>query len=161
MEVNSFRLSAEGLEKVKKELKRYETKESAILPALYIVQKENKGWISSEAIHYLSQVMDIPESKINETFNFYTMYNKKPVGKYHVQVCTNISCALNGARELADHICKNLNAKYEEVTADGRYTVSKVECLGSCGTAPMMQVNDRYYENLNPESAMNILRGMK
>lgn len=156
-----FQLSNEGLDAVKKELTRYETKESAIIPSLYIAQKENKGWINPEVIHHLSHVMDIPESKINEVFKFYTMFNQKPVGKYHVQVCTNISCAVEGGRELANHICHELGVKTDEVTPDGRFTISKVECLGSCGTAPMMQVNDAYHEKLTPESAMNLLRTMK
>jgi NADH-quinone oxidoreductase subunit E len=156
-----FQLSSEGLSAVKKELSRYETKESAIIPSLYIAQKENKGWVSKEVIHHLSSVMDIPESKINEVFQFYTMFNQKPVGRYHVQVCTNISCALEGGRELADHVCHELKVKLGEITEDNRFTVSRVECLGSCGTAPMMQVNDKYFENLTNESAMNILRGMK
>lgn len=158
---SKFQLSAEGTAAVKKELTRYEAKESAIIPSLYIAQKENQGWVSNDVIKHLSQVMEIPESRINEVFKFYTMFNQKQVGKYHVQVCTNISCALVGSRELAHHLCKELNVKYDEITADGRFTVSKVECLGSCGTAPMMQVNDRYYENLTPESAMNTLRTMK
>ncbi|MBM6453166.1 complex I 24 kDa subunit family protein, partial [Lacticaseibacillus paracasei] len=92
---------------------------------------------------------------------FYTMFNQKPVGKYHVQVCTNISCAVEGGRELASSLCKELNVHLDEITPDGRFTVSRVECLGSCGTAPMMQVNDKYYEKLTTESAMNLLRGMK
>jgi NADH-quinone oxidoreductase subunit E len=156
-----FQLSPEGLAAVKKELIRYESKDSAIIPSLYIAQKENKGWVNDEVIHHLSQVMDIPDARIYEVFKFYTMFNQKPVGKYHVQVCTNISCALNGSRELAGHLCKEMKIGYDQVTEDGRFTISKVECLGSCGTAPMMQVNDAYYENLTPESAMNILRGMK
>ena len=156
-----FQLSTEGIGKIKTELSRYEAKESAIIPALYIAQAENKGWVNEEVIKTLSQLMDISESKITEVFKFYTMFNQKPVGSFHVQVCTNISCALNGSRELASHICKELKIGYDQVTDDGRFTVSKVECLGSCGTAPMMQVNDRYFENLTPESAMNILRGMK
>jgi NADH-quinone oxidoreductase subunit E len=156
-----FQLSSDGLQSVKKELSRYETKESAIIPSLFIAQKENKGWVSQDVISHLSQVMEIPESKINEVFKFYTMFNQKPVGKYHVQVCATISCALNGARELSNHLCHELKVKMNEVTEDGRFTVSRVECLGSCGTAPMMQVNDRYYENLTNESAMNILRGLK
>ena len=156
-----FELSAEGKAAVKKELDRYESKDSAIIPSLYIAQKENQGWVNTEVINHLSKIMDIPESKITEVFKFYTMFNQKPVGKHHVQVCTNISCAVNGSRELASHICKELDTKFDQVSKDGRFTVSKVECLGSCGTAPMMQVNDKYYENLTPESAMNILRGMK
>jgi NADH-quinone oxidoreductase subunit E len=156
-----FKLSEQGLAEVKKELARYEVKESAIIPSLYIAQKENSGFINPGVIHHLSEVMDIPEARINEVFKFYTMFNQKPVGKYHVQVCANISCALEGSRELAGYICHELGVKYDEITADGRFTVSKVECLGSCGTAPMMQVNDHYHEKLTPESAMNLLRGMK
>lgn len=156
-----FKLSEQGLANVKKELARYEAKESAIIPSLYIAQKENNGFITPDMIRHLSQVMDIPEARINEVFKFYTMFNQEPVGKYHVQVCTNISCALEGGREMASHICKELGVKLNEVTADGRFTVSKVECLGSCGTAPMMQVNDTYHEKLTPESAMNLLRGMR
>lgn len=156
-----FELSQDGLAKVKAELARYESKESAIIPSLYVAQKENKGFITAEVIKTLSTVMDIPEARINEVFKFYTMFNQKPVGKYHVQVCANISCALEGGRELADHICHELNVGYNEVTSDGRFTVSRVECLGSCGTAPMMQVNDSYHEKLTPDSAMNLLRGMK
>jgi NADH-quinone oxidoreductase subunit E len=156
-----FKLSEEGTKKIQQELSRYETKESAIIPALYIAQKENNGWVNTEVVNSLSALMGIPESKINEVFKFYTMFNQKTVGKFHVQVCTNISCALNGSRELANHICQELKVKYDQITPDGRFSVSKVECLGSCGTAPMMQVNDRYYENLTHESAMNLLRGMK
>jgi NADH-quinone oxidoreductase subunit E len=156
-----FQLSQEGISAVKNELARYETKESAIIPSLYIAQKENKGWVSKDVISNLSRVMEIPESKINEVFKFYTMFNQKPVGKYHVQVCTNISCALEGGRELSDHLCHELKVQLGDVSEDGRFTVNRVECLGSCGTAPMMQVNDRYFENLTNESAMNILRGLK
>ena len=157
----SFQLSPAGVSAVQSELKRYERKESAIIPALFIAQKENQGWINVDVINELSKVMEIPEARINEVFTFYSMFNKQPVGKYHVQVCTNISCAVEGGRELAESICSQLGVKLDEVTSDGRFTVSRVECLGSCGTAPMMQVNDDYYEKLTPESAMNILRGMK
>jgi NADH-quinone oxidoreductase subunit E len=156
-----FQLSNNGKEKILQEMKRYEARESAIIPALYIAQKENMGFINDAVIETLSKVMDIPQARISEVFKFYTMFNQKPVGKYHVQVCCNISCALNGGRELANHICKDLKTEFDQVTDDGRYTVSRVECLGSCGTAPMMQVNEKYYENLSPEMAMNILRGLK
>lgn len=157
---NGFTLSSEGLAKVKAELKRYEAKESAIIPALYVAQTENHGWISPSVIRHLSTVMDIPESKINEVFTFYTMFNKVPVGKYHVQVCGTLSCHVNGAPELMAHLCKELKVGMDEVTADGKFSVSRVECLGSCGTAPMMQINNGYHENLTPELAMNILRGL-
>lgn len=156
-----FQLSSEAKAKVQSEMKRYETKESAVIPALYVAQKENGGWISDDVVEYLSKLMEIPAARINEVVKFYTMFNQKPVGKHHVQVCCNISCALNGGREIAEHICKELKTGYGEVTEDGRFSISKVECLGSCSTAPMMQVNEKYYENLTPESAMNTLRGLK
>ncbi len=156
-----FQLSPEGKAKILSELKRYESRQSAVLPALYIGQKENNGFISPAVIQELSRVMEIPESQINEVFTFYTMYNKDKVGKYHVQVCRTLSCMLSGAEELTAHLCKELNTRLGQMTVDGRFTVTEAECLGSCGTAPMMQIGDKYYENLTPESAMNILRGMK
>ena len=156
-----FRLSQEGEEFVKNELTRYEDRRSAILPALFRAQKENDGWVSPDCITYLSKTMDMPERLIEVDFSFYTMYNKKPLGKYHVQVCTNVSCVMNGGRELFDTFCKTYGAQAEEMTADGRFTFSKVECLGSCGTAPMMQVNDDYHENLTADSAVALLNGMK
>ena len=154
---NDFKLSPEGIEFVKRELTRYETPYSAIIPSLFRVQKE-KGWVPPAAVPYLSQLMKLPEAHINEVLYFYTMFNKEPVGKLHVQVCTNISCAMNGARELADAICRHYNVKPGEVSADGKVTVSRVECLGSCDTAPMMQVNDAYHENLTVESALKKLK---
>src|SRR6185312_2760019 len=154
-----FKLSNEGEEFVKKELKRYETAYSAIIPSLFRVQKE-QGWCPPESVPYLAKLMKLPEAHINEVLYFYTMFNKKPVGKLHVQVCTNISCAMNGGRELADHLCKAFGVKDGEVSSNGKVTVSRVECLGSCGTAPMMQVNDRYIEGLTPETALRKLKEM-
>ena len=156
-----FKLSDDGVEFVKKELQRYETPRSAIIPALFRAQTENGGWVSPECVAYLSQLMDLPEAWINEVLHFYTMFNKEPVGKYHVQVCCNVSCAMNGGRELADHLCRSFKVKAGDVSEDGRYTISRVECLGSCGTAPMMQVKDQYFEDLTPESAVKLLQEMK
>ena len=103
-----FSLSEEGVAFVKRELNRYEDRRSAVIPALYRVQKENKGWVSPESVTYLSHLMDIPSAWIEEVLTFYTMFNKRPVGKYHVQVCCNISCSMNGGREMADHLCSTL-----------------------------------------------------
>lgn len=156
-----FELSVEGQEFVKKELKRYETIESAIIPSLYQVQKENDGWVSEESIAYLSQLMDIPEARINEVFHFYTMFNKKPVGKYHVQVCCNVACAMSGTREIADSFLEQYSVKEGEMTSDGQFTFTRVECLGACDKAPMMQINDDYHEGLTPESARQLLKDLK
>lgn len=153
-----YKMSNDAVEFVKKELTRYETKYSAIIPSLFRVQKDN-GWVPPEAVKELSGIMGLPEAHINEVLYFYTMFNKEPVGKFHVQVCCNISCAMAGGRELTDALCKHYGVKPGEVSADGKITVSKVECLGSCGTAPMLQVNDRYLENLTtPETAIKKLK---
>ncbi len=156
-----FELSKDGLEFVNKEMKRYETKRSAIIPCLFKIQEENGGWVSPESIFYLAKIMDVPESWVHEVSSFYTMFNQEPVGRFHVQVCCNISCAMNGGRELADHLVKSLNIGEEGMSPDGRFTVTRVECLGSCGTAPMMQVNEDYHENLTPDKAVKILRELE
>ena len=155
-----FELSAEGKEFVKKELKRYEDVHSAIIPSLYRAQKENGGFISEDVIAHLGHVLDIPAARINEVFQFYTMFNQEPVGKYHVQVCCNISCHMNGAKDLFAHLCREFGVKEGEMSSDGRYSFTRVECLGSCDTAPMMQVNEEYHENLTAESAIQLLREM-
>ena len=156
-----FKLSDSGVEFVKKELKRYETRRSAIIPCLFKAQEENGGWVSPDCVAHLAELMDLPAIQINEVLSFYTMFNKKPVGKLHVQVCCNISCAMNGGRELASHICKKYGVKPGDMSEDGLVSLSKVECLGSCGTAPMMQVNDEYHENLTQESAIQVIENLK
>lgn len=153
-------LSKEGIEIIKKELTRYESRQSAIIPALFQVQKE-KGWVSPESIDELSKIMDIPPAQINEVATFYTMFNKKPTGKYHIQVCTNLTCSMKKGRELTDYIANKLGVKEGEISPCGKYTVSRVECLGSCGTAPMLQVNFDYHENLNEKKVDELLARLK
>jgi NADH-quinone oxidoreductase subunit E len=158
-----FKLSDEGLRFVKNELTRYETKQSAIIRCLYKVQEENGGWVSPEAVAHLSAVMDLPVAQIDEVATFYTMFNKKPVGQYHVQVCRTLSCAMAGAQEITELMMKQGGCKkLGEVSADGQFTFSQVECLGSCGTAPMLQINrDPFIENLTPESATQLIQKLK
>jgi NADH-quinone oxidoreductase subunit E len=156
-----FELSAEGQQFVKKELARYETKESAIIPCLYRVQQENGGWVNPESIAMLSKLMDIPEARINEVFHFYTMFNKEPVGKYHVQVCCNVACCMAGTREMLQSFLKEHKVEQGDITKDGRFTFTQVECLGACDKAPMMQINDDYHENLTMEKAKQLLQGLK
>lgn len=154
-----FELSQKSIDLINKELSRYETKYSSIIPSLFIIQKE-KGWVSDDAVAFFAKLSGLPDAHVNEVRQFYTMFNQEPVGKLHVQVCTNISCSMNGGRELADHICRHYKAKLGEISPDGKVTVSRVECLGSCDTAPMMQVNDRYVENMTPEKAIEALKEM-
>ncbi len=162
MEQKGFALSSSTKEFIKKELQRYESPRSAILPCLFEVQqKDAGGWLSDEAVRVVADEMHLPEAQVSEVFYFYTMFNKKPVGKYHVQVCCNVSCALGGARELVQKLCQKFNVKEGEVSACGRYSFSKVECLGSCDGAPMMQVNRMpYKENLNFDSAVEYLKNL-
>ena len=158
-----FKLSEEGLKYVQSELVRYETKQSAIIRCLYRAQDENHGWVGSDVIQHLSEVMEIPASQIEEVATFYTMFNKKPVGKFHIQVCCTLSCAMAGGRELTDFMMKEAGCeKYGDVSADGLFTFNKVECLGSCDTAPMLQINrDPYTENLNQEKAAQLIRDLR
>jgi len=137
-------------------LTRYPDKEAVILPALYLAQREF-GHVSDEAIVYVAGLLGVSPAQIEGVATFYTMYNRKPVGKYHVQICRNISCSLLGAEHLIEHVAGKLGVKPGGTTPDGKFTLSLAECLGSCGTAPVMQVNDDYYENLTEASIDAIL----
>ncbi len=154
---NKVWIEEEDKSYILKELKRYEHHYSAIIPSLFCIQRRH-GWVHPQSVVELAVISKIPEAHISEVLNFYTMFNKVPVGKLHVQVCTNVSCAMNGGRELADHICKKYKVRYGEVSKDGNVTVNKVECLGACHNAPMMQINDNYYENLTSESAIETIQ---
>jgi NADH-quinone oxidoreductase E subunit len=135
----------------------YPTKQAAVMPALWIAQ-EQFGWLSTDVMQYVGDVLHIPYETVLGVAEFYTMYNKKPVGKYHLQVCTNVSCMLCGGYDVFDYISQKLGIKNGETTADGIFTLSEAECLGSCGTAPMMQVNNYYEENLNKENIDHLLK---
>ncbi|MDE0151737.1 MAG: NAD(P)H-dependent oxidoreductase subunit E [Bdellovibrionales bacterium] len=145
-----FKLSPEGIEFVKKEMVRYETKLSAVIPCLYRVQDENEGWISPECVAYLSRLMDLGESEIYEVLTFYTMFNQKPVKPLHVQVCCNVSCAMQGSRKILEELKKQNNSNV---------TLSAVECLGSCDTAPVLQINrEPYMEKVSLEQITKTLQ---
>ena len=135
---------------------RYPDRKAVILPALNLAQKEF-GYVSDEAIVYIAGLVGTSPAEIEGVATFYTMYNRKPVGKYHVQICRNISCSLLGAEHLIGHVAGKLGVKPGGTTPDGKFTLSLAECLGSCGTAPVMQVNDDYYENLTEASIDAIL----
>ncbi len=139
---------------------RYPNREAVILPALHLAQQEF-GYVSDEAIRYVAGLVGVSAARVEGVATFYTMYNRKPVGKYHVQICRNISCSLMGAEHLIERVSKKLGIKPGQTTPDGRFTLSQVECLGSCGTAPVMQVNDDYYENLTADSIERILDGLR
>ncbi len=151
-------------DKVKSEIQqlkaRYPHPNSALLPALALAQKEH-GWLSPEVLEEVATVMELSPAQVGSVASFYTMFNRRPVGKYLIQVCTNIACSLLGAEHIVEHLKRQLGINVGETTPDGRFTLMEVECLGSCGTAPVMQVNDTYYENLTAERVDEILAELR
>jgi NADH-quinone oxidoreductase subunit E len=152
--------SPETFKKFEETVGRYPQKEAAMLPVLYLAQQEF-GYLSAEAIEYVARLMGQSPAKVHGVVSFYTMYNMKPIGRHHIQVCRTLSCALAGAENITSFIKRKLAIELGQTTADRRFTLSEVECLASCGTAPMMQINDDYYENLNEERVMEILESLK
>lgn len=130
---------------------RYPKKKSAIMPALYLAQ-EHFGWVSKEAVKWVAEELSLPPAHVESVATFYTMYYKRPVGTYHVQVCRTLSCMLCGAKDISKYLAARLSVSPGEVTSDGLWSWEEVECLGSCGTAPMVEINDVFFENLTPES---------
>ena len=141
-------------------LTRYPNKEAALLPTLHLVQ-ETWGWISPEAVHYVGELLDLSPATVFGVVSFYDMYDQKPVGKYRLRVCTNLSCMVSNAYDIYEHLCDRLQVNPHETTKDGLYTVLEVECLGSCGTAPVVQVNNDYHENMSVEKMDSLLERLK
>jgi len=139
---------------------RYPEPKAAMLMVLWEVQKE-KGWIDSESEAWVGKRLGTSPAQVHGVVSFYTMYKQKPMGRHHVQVCTTLSCMLRGSDELMGHLEQKLGIKPGEVTADGKFSLVRVECLGSCGTAPMFQLNDDYHENLTLESVDRLLEGLE
>jgi NADH-quinone oxidoreductase subunit E len=152
--------SPETLKKFEETVRRYPKKEAAMLPVLYLAQQEF-GYLSPDAIDYVAKLMGQSPARVHGVVSFYTMFNMKPIGRHHIQVCRTLSCALGGSEKITDFIKKKLAIELGQTTSDGRFTLSEVECLASCGTAPMMQINDDYYENLNEEKVTGILDSLK
>jgi NADH-quinone oxidoreductase subunit E len=147
-------------ENVKAQIKQFKGKypdpKSALLTALHVAQREY-GWLSPEVMGDVAKVMDLPPTEVASVASFYTMFNRQPVGKNLIQVCTNISCSLLGAEHIVEYLKDKLGIDVGETTPDNKFTLTIVECLGSCGTAPMMQINDTYYESLTEEKIDQIL----
>ena len=141
-------------------LSRYPVKRSALLPLLYLAQRE-EGYITEAAMREIAGILRLTPPQVYETVTFYTMLNLKPVGKFHIQVCKSLMCALVGSDTLIGWLGKKLGIKPGETTTDGLFTLSAVECLAACGTGPMMQINDDYYEQLTEEKVDRILADLK
>jgi NADH-quinone oxidoreductase subunit E len=162
MEVNAqseIKFSPEKLKLVEEIMKRYPEgrQKSALLPVLHIAQHEFGGWLSVPTMDYVASLLRIQPIEVYEVATFYTMYNMKPVGHCMIEFCRTGPCALNGAEEIIEYTENKLGIKVGETTADGKFTLKAMECLGSCGTAPMAQIGEYYYENLTPEKIDKII----
>ena len=157
---DSFEFSKENLIEVEKEIKKYpkNRKASAVLALLYLVQKQNENWIPLIAIKYVAKILNMPYIKVYEVATFYSMFNLSPVGKYFIQVCTTTPCMIRGANKLVD-VCKtNISKNQKELSENKLCSWTEVECLGACVNAPMMQINQDYFEDLNEDATKEIIQ---
>ena len=158
-QIEKPQFNADAMKQVEIIFSRYpdERRASALMPVLHLAQKEFGGWLSQASLDYVAEVVGVAPIRCYEVATFYTMYNLKPVGKYHVQVCTNIACWLCDSDNVVKVLEEKLQIKMGVTTQDNRFTLSEVECLGACIRAPMMQVNDDYHENLTADTVAEII----
>lgn len=158
-----IRFNEETMATVQKIIKRYPEgrEKSALIPILHIAQAEFDGWLSPATMDYVASILNIQPIEVYEVASFYSMFNLNPVGKCLIEVCRTSSCWLMGAEDVVRHIEKKLNIQVGETTSDGQFTLKTVECLGSCGTAPMMQVGHEYHENLTLDKVDELLNQWK
>jgi NADH-quinone oxidoreductase subunit E len=158
-----IRFNEETMATVQKIIKRYPEgrEKSALIPILHIAQAEFDGWLSPATMDYVASILNIQPIEVYEVASFYSMFNLNPVGKCLIEVCRTSSCWLMGAEDVVRHIEKKLNIHVGETTSDGQFTLKTVECLGSCGTAPMMQVGHEYHENLTLDKVDALLNQWK
>jgi NADH-quinone oxidoreductase subunit E len=133
---------------------------SLVLPCLRRIQ-EDRGYVADSDIEELAVYLGVPQIQIEEVLSFYTQFRRKPIGRWHLQMCRNVSCSMRGAEHVCAHVEQKLGIRPGQTTPDGRFTLSTAECLGSCGTAPMMMVNDGYIENLTDAKLDELLEGLK
>lgn len=162
-EQKEIKFSEESLKVAENLIRRYPVgkQKSAMLPLLHLAQAEFDGWLSVPVMNYVATLLNVKPVEVYEVASFYTMFNLKPVGKCLLEVCHTSPCWLNGADELVQHLQKKLNIKVGETTADGVFTLKTVECLGSCGTAPMLQCGAKYYEKLTHDKMDDLLEEFK
>lgn len=158
----SFAFKKEGLEFANKIIKRYPEgrQQSAVMPLLDIVQRQ-EGWVSMAAMHVVAEMLDMAPMRVYEVATFYTMFHLKPVGKVHVQVCTNVPCQLRGSDDVVHTCRKELGIGLGETTADGKFSLAEVECLGACVNAPVIWIGDDFYEDLDAASTKKMIEAFK
>ena len=159
-ENTNYELTPNVISKLKELVEKFPVKNSAVIPGLHLIQDEF-GWLPEQAIREFADLIDSTPNKIYSVASFYTMFNLTPVGKYYIQVCRNVSCQLMGANNVIESLTKKLQIEPGETTEDKKYTISLVECLGACGTAPVMMINDKYYENLTEKKVDEILNTLR
>jgi len=149
----------EVLEEIDAHIAKYppDRKRSALIPLLLLIVQRERGYIDNAGVNFLARKLELEVTDVWETVTFYSMFNLRPIGKHHIQICKTLSCRIMGEPEITEHICNKLGVHVGETTADGKFTVSLVECLGSCGTAPMMQIGFDYHEDLTTEKVDVIL----
>ena len=154
-----FKFNNKNLEEAQKIIKNYPEgkQQSAVMALLYFSQRQNDNWIPLVAIKYIAKFLNMPYIKVYEVATFYTMYNLSPVGKYFFQVCTTTPCMIRGAYKLIDVCKKKLSEKESKISKDGKTSWMEVECLGACVNAPMIQINDDYFEDLDPKKLEKII----
>ncbi len=159
----SFKFSKANLDKIEKILAKYPSnqKASAVMPLLDLVQRQHQNWIPEVAMEEIARILEMPRIKVFEVATFYTMYNLKPVGEYLIQLCTTTPCWLCGSADIVKACEDHLGIKVGETSKDGKFTLVEVECLGACVNAPMIQVNDDYYEDLTAENMIELLEHLK
>jgi NADH-quinone oxidoreductase subunit E len=155
-----MKLSEENIKKLNEIKTHYPNNRAVIMPCLWLIQ-DQYGWISEDGIKHTAELLEVPYEYVYGVAHFYTMYNKKPIGKYHLQLCTNVSCMLCGSYDLFNYISEKLQIKNGKTTQDKLFTLTEVECLGSCGTAPTLQVNDYYEENITKERIDKLIEDIK
>lgn len=141
--------------------KHYPTLRAALLPALHLAQKASGGWLPDRVINAVANELELDPAEVYGVVTFYDLYHQKPVGRHRIRVCTNVSCMLRGSDEIMSALRDELRVSEDEVTPDGRCSYVHFECLGSCDTAPMMMIDDEYHENLSPEKARQIVKGLE
>lgn len=158
-EGGSFEFTPENLELARRIIAKYPTgrQASAVMPLLDLAQRQNANWLPKAAMDYVADMLSMPRIRVYEVATFYTMYNRAPVGRHFVQVCTTTPCWLRGSDDVVAACRRKLGIDFGETTADGQFTLVEVECLGACVNAPMIQVNDDYYEDLDAESTERVL----
>ena len=155
-----FKFTPENLERINKEIQKYPEKKPAVMATLYIAQEQN-GYISNEVIKEVADLLEMTAEEVLGVVTFYTMFHQKQMGKYHIQVCTNVSCMLRGGYEIWNQVKEKLAIENMESTEDHKFSLEEVECMGSCGTAPMLAVNEDYFENLTKEKVEEIINSLK